>query len=1084
MARREEAVQCYKRAVAIDPNRAGTYNDLGSACRELGRVDEAERYYRQALKIQPRMAAAHNNLAILLKERRRYDDALLHARQALELKPGFTEGHNTLALIHYERGELETAEAHFREALALDPDYAAAHSNITIVLVDLHRFDEAEKHCRIALTLGSGFAAAHANMGMLLHVRGDTQEAIRWYERALELSPKEASARFNRALAFLQLGDYREGWANYDHGFRANQRVARAFGLPDWDGQPLADKGVLVYAEQGVGDEIMFASCMPDLLESAARCAIECDPRLAPLFARSFPHARVHGLKRDADKAWAKDSGDLDYQIAIGSLPRIFRLQESSFPEKNAFLQADSARVEHWRERLSALGSGPYIGISWRGGRRARERSERSMVLEDWGRLLGSVDACFVNLQYGPTADDIAALQADCGVRLHAFPEIDPLRELDDFAALIRALDVVVSVDNSTVHLAGALGVPTVVLLPFVPDWRWQLERPDSPWYQSVRLVRQQVWGEWEPVLQEVASLLRELAGPSTAAPSPDCAEMLERAETQRAAGNAENAESIYREALTHHPDDVRALLGLAESLEALGRDHEALEALEPLAEGDEPSPGVLVTAARVQRRLAHIDSVADLYRAAPALQRRIAPFAPDTDAGKRARRRVGSAIGRSGGEVRYLEGARTRLETAARYCQRAAELAPRWEPALRGVGEALIDLDRGREARGWLERAAALDPRRLQPHLRMGAACLLAGDSDAAERCYSTALALDPDNAEARFHLGAIRLGQGRYAEGWRLYAARKNIPAYAPRQHFPFPEWNGEPIDGQGILVFAEQGVGDEIQFVSCLDDLAERAGLCVVECDPRLAPLLRRSFPSVRVEGRERDEGILWLWSQPQLHVQAPLGDLPGVLRRDAGDFPDHRQYLYADKGARTRWSHRIARQVKGAKIGVSWRGGRTPGDQWRRAIDPQALGRLGASSGAEQAVWVCCQYDSREDERARFAAEGSTLHHWDSPDPLVDLDGFASLVSALDLMITADNSTAHLAAALGVPTWILLPYCCDWRWGREGSTTPWYRSARLFRQSEAGDWSGVLEQVGQALGPQLSLVRRKGRGRRAR
>jgi hypothetical protein len=357
----------------------------------------------------------------------------------------------------------------------------------------------------------------------------------------------------------------------------------------------------------------------------------------------------------------------------------------------------------------------------------------------------------------------------------------------------------------------------------------------------------------------------------------------------------------------------------------------------------------------------------------------------------------------------------------------------------------------------------------------------VLSGDPDGAEECCRTALSLEPDNADASFHLGLIKLAQGRYAEGWRLYSARKRLPAYAPRLHFPFPEWDGEPLEGRRILVYAEQGLGEEIQFASCIPDLASRAGDCVVECDPRLAPLLKRSFPAARVEGRRRDEGILWLWELPEVHVQSPIGDLPGFLRREADDFPARQGYLVADQAARALWRRRLGRRGAGPKIGISWRGGRSPGDQWRRAVDPAALGALVAAPGGDDGVWVSCQYGSRPQERERFAeAAGRALNHWDDPDPLVDLDGFAALVSALDLVITADNTTAHLAAALGVPTWILLPASCDWRWGTAGTHTPWYAAARLFRQPGPGAWDEVLRAVAHDLSSVPRARRRKGRG----
>jgi hypothetical protein len=304
-------------------------------------------------------------------------------------------------------------------------------------------------------------------------------------------------------------GDFARGWPEYEWRLKQKKRRRHHFPFPWWNGESLAGKTLLVYAEQGIGDEIFFASCLPEIIARAGHCIVECEPRLAPLFARSFPQATIHGGDRQAGLGWLTGLPAVDLQVAAGSVLQHLRPDAGSFPSRGAFLSADAQAVAGWRGRLAALGDGLKVGISWRGGRLARQRRERSTRLQQWAALLALPRAHFVNLQYGDCGAELDEVRARSGVAIHAWDAPDPLVDMDGFAALVSALDLVISVDNSTVHLAGALGVPTWLLLPQVPEWRWFSGRADSPWYPCVRIFRQPVLGDWDGVMSEAARELR-----------------------------------------------------------------------------------------------------------------------------------------------------------------------------------------------------------------------------------------------------------------------------------------------------------------------------------------------------------------------------------------------------------------------------------------------------------------------------------------------------------------------------------------------------------------------------------------------
>ena len=304
------------------------------------------------------------------------------------------------------------------------------------------------------------------------------------------------------ATARLQAGDFANGWGDYES--RWNPTMPRpVIPLSEWDGSSPADKRIFVYGEQDLGEQILFASCLPELLPRTRGCRLECDWRLVSLFQRSFPLADV------VPKSEPSDTGDCEFQIALGSLPRLLRRNETDFQRSGRWLAVDRDAVRRWRMRLADLRDRPLVGISWRGGSERDDRIRRSTTLNQWEPVLRLPKVAFVNLQYDGEPAEWNAVRDVLGTAIHHWDDVNPRKHLDDFAAQIATLDLVITVDNSTAHLAGALGVPTWTLLPKEANWRWLKDRTDSPWFPSMRLFRQQVEDDWSAVFAEVADDLR-----------------------------------------------------------------------------------------------------------------------------------------------------------------------------------------------------------------------------------------------------------------------------------------------------------------------------------------------------------------------------------------------------------------------------------------------------------------------------------------------------------------------------------------------------------------------------------------------
>jgi hypothetical protein len=357
------------------------------------------------------------------------------------------------------------------------------------------------------------------SLGLTLADQGRLQEALARYDEALAISGDEPypNAHANRAFALLQLGRLAEGWREYEWRWRcpgAPGRPRDHLRAPVWDGSPLAGRTILIHGEQGLGDEIMFATCFPDVIEQAAQTILVCEPRLGQLFRRSFPTATVLTVVRGTEHQWQIPPRlSVDVQIAAGSLPMHLRPGEASFPRRKSVLIAEPELVARWRDRFAALGPGLKIGISWRAGDKPKERRLRTTRLEQWRPLLETPGAAFINLQHGDCVEEIADVRRACGVTVHHWRDADNRNDVEGLAARMAALDLVISVGNANVHLAGALGVSAWSLLPAHGGWRWLERRSDTPWYPSVRLFRQATANDWDVLFMRVRQeLLKRLA--------------------------------------------------------------------------------------------------------------------------------------------------------------------------------------------------------------------------------------------------------------------------------------------------------------------------------------------------------------------------------------------------------------------------------------------------------------------------------------------------------------------------------------------------------------------------------------------
>jgi len=500
--RAEEALACFQRD--IDEGATGVAGHIGQAQTydALGRTQDALDSLEIALALDPHSAPALQLAGRLRSQCGEHAEAAALLRRAIECAPKQALVLTDYALALNAGGDADAAAEAYTRALELDPTDPAPRINLGLLhLQHFGRFDAAERCFREALAASPGHVAGLANLGLALQAQGRYDEAFVIYRDGLKRHPDHVELRWNRGLANLALGHFRQGWQDYALRLvREGRRRLDGLPFPLWQGQPLASGRLLVLAEQGLGDEIMFASCLAEVRARVPRVVLECNPRRAGLFMRSFPDVEVLARSRGESSVPIDSSAAFDAMIPAGSLPALFRPDAASFPAHRGYLRAEPVRVAFWRHRLDRLGPGLKVGVSWIGGVAHTRRSLRSVSLADLEPVLGMPDLHCVNLQYSECAGEIAALHDRTGHVVHHWPEA--IADYDETAALVTALDVVLTVTTSLVHLTGALGRPALVLVPAFAEWRYLASGEGMPWYPSVRMLRQQRPGDWASVVR------------------------------------------------------------------------------------------------------------------------------------------------------------------------------------------------------------------------------------------------------------------------------------------------------------------------------------------------------------------------------------------------------------------------------------------------------------------------------------------------------------------------------------------------------------------------------------------------------
>tara|TARA_Y100001968_G_scaffold4538_1_gene4036 strand:- start:5986 stop:7971 length:1986 start_codon:yes stop_codon:yes gene_type:complete len=495
----KEAELSTRKAIQLNPNLADAYSNLGIIMSDIGKIEEAEKSYRKAIEINPNYTQAYYNLGNILRKNGNLKEAELSTRKAIKLSPDLAEAYSNLGNILRDLSKLEEAELSTRKAIQLNPSCSNSHLNLGAILKDLSDLKEAEIYTRKAIDLNPNCAESHLNLGAILKDLGKLEEAELSTRKAIQLNPKLEDAKYNLSLILLKSNNFKEGLIQYESRWKiwSKNNLFYTSNKPKWN--PLNRGRVLLWAEQGIGDEILFASLIPELFELVDQLIVKVDERLIPLFKRSFDSRIIYIKNNENFKEEL-----YDFQVAMGSIIKYLRPDKESFKKgKQVYLKVNRKKTNIYRDML--LKDSKFkkiIGISWIS--KSKTNKYKSISLEKFILGIYSPNICFLNLQYGDTKDEIENIKTKYNIDIFEIKEVDNYNNIDDLAALVNACDMVVSIENIIFALAGGLGIDSKILLRRNCLWFNGDKDVESYWFTNQLFFRQSSSGGWEKAFSKI----------------------------------------------------------------------------------------------------------------------------------------------------------------------------------------------------------------------------------------------------------------------------------------------------------------------------------------------------------------------------------------------------------------------------------------------------------------------------------------------------------------------------------------------------------------------------------------------------
>ncbi|MBI2353846.1 MAG: tetratricopeptide repeat protein [Deltaproteobacteria bacterium] len=1041
---------------------AKLYFDQAASRAAESNHDDAKLLYRKCLQIMPDCHDARLNLAWSLGCCGEFAEASQELLLLLKSAPDYRQARLLLGRALLKQGLAFEALEQLTRAHRQQPDDIGVIRTIAESLYALQRYDEARHQAEQLLVSEPD---DYATLSILASVERteNPARALSLYRILAEQKPDDHLTRFFHATLLLSLGRLEEGWREFEQRIPTLRMSEDILALPRWHGQPLCGKSIVLVAEQGHGDALQFVRYATLVARLGAQVMVLChNDHIRPLLATIegvaaavIPNEPLPFLP--------------DYHCPLMSLPFEMGTVLASIPQMSGYLHPDPVKKERWQKRLEAH-SGLKVGIVWAGNRAQADNGKRSIPFGELRELLQAPGITFLSLQVGPDALKHQEVTND----LPLIDWSDELRDFGDTAALVSCLDLVISICSAVTHLSGGMGIPTWVMLQYDADWRWLRDRGDSPWYPSVRLFRQAYPGDWKPVLRQVRETLR-IPQPRHGGDAESASRLYQRGLSHFNSGDLLRAEECFQRAIHADSRSYDALNGLATLLDMKGKPEKASEMYRQALQLSPDKPLLLFNLANTLRKIGAKEEVEALYRRAIQIQPDfyqawggLGNLLLQTGRGDEAEAALLNAVRISPAQpdalcdLGVLAAQREQTADAEEWFQKALQ-ADREHPAtLNHLGMLLMRLNRLDEAESYLRRALEAKSDYWLALNNLGVLLHWAGRLDESEACHRRFIAAQPENGTPHFNLSLALLSHGKFSEGWAEYEYRFTKENPVPLRHADLPRWNGEDHHGKTILIHAEQGYGDTIQFARYLPLLIERGGVVILECQDRIISSLFEGFPGIE-RIIVRDE------TPPHADLQLPLMSLPFVLGEAAWREPVAARYLKSIPQTTSVWRERLMR-LPGSRIGLVWSGRRGQDNNHNRMIPPEVFARLAGVAGVSFVNLLVGVDDPPADKAL------ACLGMFDVRKELRTFADTAAILDTLDLLISVDTATAHLAGAMGKDAWVMIPYNADWRWTFGLPDCPLYPSVELYRQERPFAWEDVIDAVRRDLVSRIGRLKR--------
>jgi tetratricopeptide (TPR) repeat protein len=1059
------------------------------ALSKSNKITEAKAELEKAIERFPKYVEFHHNLSVITANEGDWDKSLKHSNISYQLMPNGLE-----VLVHMGRVLIalkltEQAKKVFTKLIKLIPNQPDGYNGIGAAYLLEFNIKKSIEYFHKALFKDPNHATTLGNLGVAYKADGQYQKAMENLKKAIYIDPKNTEHNWNQALLQLLTGNYLEGWKNYEWRFHPDRTVIDKVSLPKsnipmlLNSDSVKGKTVALMAEQGFGDSIQFNRYAQLLRNEGAQVVVMTAEPLMSLM-QTLPWANF------VCNRWSV-CPHLDYWVYPMSLPGRYKTEIESIPKQIPYLFAQESHYQHWKAQLGNKKTKLRVGLVWAGRPIHGNDKNRSMKLEDFA-VLASSDVEFISLQIG----DRAGEGAPEGMQIIRIGE--GLKSFADSAAVLTQLDLLISIDSAPVHLAGALGCPVWVLIPANPDFRWLLDRSDSPWYESsLRVFRQKKLGDWVPVMQEMREALSDLINnpiKRDALVIPDIpfnqeilneagALPLLRVAIQLQQKNQTSiAVKIYQFILKYNPNELDAVRNLGIAYRGLGEQLLASQCYEKVLNLDPNDVYAHANFANLLLDMKQID-LAEKH-AKRALELGVNTSNPwyslsvvyqikheYTIAGKM----IEKALDIEPDNVTYLTMKGliykqvNQLDQARLYLDKAHQLNPQHTEAELGLAQLFCEEGQFEKSlashNSLIEKIKSSSSVRLLAEVMSSRASLLIrmGEFQLAVSDYQDSVNLEPNNADMHFNLGMYQLLIGKFDTGWREYEWRYHSSRQAvDRVKKPVylsssskeKMWEGESLLGKAIILAAEQGNGDNIQFVRYAKFLKAQGANVFLACPSPLAQVMETCtwLDGVICDPQKIPHIDYWTF---------PLS-LPYRFETNLETIPADIPYLSSNVEQRQKWHKKLLEKGLLGKplIIIVNKGSPGHGNDKNRSVELELFKDIIKNPNFD---YIVMDYESRD--REQIACGDTNLENIGAH--LENFSDSAAVIAFAKLVISVDSAPLHLAGAMGIATFALIPFVPDWRWMLNTNHSPWYPNMHLYRQDDSKNWDSVVSNIENAI-----------------